>query len=1074
MNQNSLYLGKTPISRRYHHGHTLNGRTCEDRWRKDSDYSKLPYFPEKVAEYPIGDLHDWDTRPYLLKDPYITSPKDQGEDIRSPEVYDVDECVENPDEYFNDAILRSIEAAGKKGAYKVLKRYKARPHQAAVCMTVQELWTGRTIVVPLNLCPRFGKDLFHFAVFDAVENSGLDTMVFCGYWLGANESIIETRKEYWDICHNIKVIKPNYDEYLEAKKNGHRIFIDQSLHVDSDTIDPRLLEKLESTPTLVVVDEADFGAWTPLSKSVLNQYVDCGDNNLVLLSTGTNIARAMIGSKENLVQEPIIVSYLDMLEEQLKGHETLEDLVKVALLKLQIPQKIINEWRNLEGEKIPTMTKIWSRRNSHIIKLMLATLFYDEEMGTDLFNLYAERYKRIDHPAFQMFVPVTKKDVDNIVAIGNKVAPHLEWVALHGDEHTNRSCEKDIQDLIDNSDKEGTVIVSCSMGARSFSVPNIIGVVNCIDGGSIGASTQRASRCLTPGCGKEYGLIVDFCFDSEKTSTFETDLLSTALDSNPSDLTSAVRRVYGLVQFLKKDDEGYLIELTESDVGSYITSDANIKEMACAEIDILGITERLSYLNSVLNGVKSNDASGFPSPIDNAKNYIPSPPKEEKEKIKEKDLKAVRVAQQVVKTSGNVYFLAPNATSFLEGLALVAADEQKNEEYKKLVGNGADVIIKDLYQHLPAKKLNIIFTRVSNSTNYEDKYFKSHLSSHSTGILNLTKLQEGSHVYGAKEPDAAVMEELEILSKDNDVTVVACNEGYIEFYKKKGYNTITISQYFSKQFNMRFTGALANPPYIKNLHLEFLLKNLQTSDYVQQVHPSGWLYRTEKKVERDVKSELKGRLKKLTIINGNTTFSGTEFQAPLVVTEAVKEHDGLIEVHYETSGNTYYIESLDDFPTGFWEPKQQHLDLIKKVKSLDGDRLRSEKCKDQKHFLKCPEISGDGRSKDPTKMCKDDFWTFFYDGSDLKGEIKKTGRCFVLNSESEVNSLRLFLRTKFARFCFSISKVTVHCYISRYLKNVPVPPLDREWDEESVYDYFNISKEDRKYIDNFIPTFYKW
>ena len=72
MKGNSLYIGKTNVSHEYHHGHTLNGRLCEDRWRKDKDYSKLPYFPEKVGEYPIGDLHDWDTRPHLLKDPLIS------------------------------------------------------------------------------------------------------------------------------------------------------------------------------------------------------------------------------------------------------------------------------------------------------------------------------------------------------------------------------------------------------------------------------------------------------------------------------------------------------------------------------------------------------------------------------------------------------------------------------------------------------------------------------------------------------------------------------------------------------------------------------------------------------------------------------------------------------------------------------------------------------------------------------------------------------------------------------------------------------------------------------------------
>ena len=93
MKDNFLYLGSSNSSHRYHMGHTLDGRLCEDRWRKDAAYSKLPYFPTKIGEYPIGDMLDWNIRPHVLEDPYITSPKDEGEDLRSPEIYDVDKCA---------------------------------------------------------------------------------------------------------------------------------------------------------------------------------------------------------------------------------------------------------------------------------------------------------------------------------------------------------------------------------------------------------------------------------------------------------------------------------------------------------------------------------------------------------------------------------------------------------------------------------------------------------------------------------------------------------------------------------------------------------------------------------------------------------------------------------------------------------------------------------------------------------------------------------------------------------------------------------------------------------------------
>lgn len=52
-------------------------------------------------------------------------------------------------------------------------------------------------------------------------------------------------------------------------------------------------------------------------------------------------------------------------------------------------------------------------------------------------------------------------------------------------------------------------------------------------------------------------------------------------------------------------------------------------------------------------------------------------------------------------------------------------------------------------------------------------------------------------LYLAKEPDNAVMQELPILAKKGELTVVACIEGYLEFYQKMGYNTINLETFYS-------------------------------------------------------------------------------------------------------------------------------------------------------------------------------------------------------------------------------------------------------------------------------------
>ena len=289
-----------------------------------------------------------------------------------------------------------------------------------------------------------------------------------------------------------------------------------------------------------------------------------------------------------------------------------------------------------------------------------------------------------------------------------------------------------------------------------------------------------------------------------------------------------------------------------------------------------------------------------------------------------------------------------------------------------------------------------------------------------------------------------------------------------------GLSGANLTKNYSDFSDMNFTVGVGNPPYIKNTHLEFLLSNIDHCGYVALTHPAGWLFRTENSLEREVKQKLKGRLRKLVIYNGNTTFLGAKFQCPLVITYVVPKHEGPIELHYKSSGNTYYIDSLDDMPTGLWEPNEQQLELVSMIKNNQSRRVSDlVSVKSSQFFIKCPEISGDGRSMDKEKLCKDDFFTFFYPGSDLSGEKKTTGRRLVVSSESEVDFLKSYLMTKFARFCLSIEKITTHLYISRYLQNVPLPPLDRDWDDASVYRYFGLSGEQIKYIDDLIPNFYK-
>ena len=638
----------------------------------------------------------------------------------------------------------------KNGVVKVQKYFSPRPHQAWVNQQIIARYDrSRTVIQPLNLCARFGKTLQALSLF---KDSGLQVMIVAAHWLAANNSFVSTVNERFDIAADVKVIKPDYQEFKVAIDKGQRVLIDVSLHTEVDKIDPLLISALQDYQSLIYIDEADFGAWTESSRQTANQFVNT-NNNLVCVATGTNIDRALIGTCGH-VEEPITVAYLDLIEAkrgqgylfQLGGfcsdnpqywQDTLSDIVEVDVLSLDAGEDLVDELNDLTDEKRPNMAKVFAKRNSHIQTKIIKSLLVDEDYGADIFGMYAEQYGSIEHPAVMMFIPGTKADIDNLVKIGKSIAPHYNWIGLHGNDHTNRTAEDAVKNAIE-SGGEKTIIISCSMGARSFSVPNIIAVVNCKDGGSVGAAVQQASRCFTPGCDKTTGLVVNYSFNSERTSSFETDLISTAIQYDPSDTEGAIRRVFGLANFYKgRDDEGRMISLSQTDFLEYVTSPENLNNMGKATIDIKGLVSNNELLE-ILQGIqsKSSTSKEWKGVINKAVTYIKSDEVKEKgeqdeEKKAIRDL--VKKINSVVECTSNTYYLAPNSSTFKDCLSEIACNPNKNAEYNRLVGVDAEVVYNEIVPFLNESIMNLIINKADKLDSMDN--FASSSSKHSSDNL---------------------------------------------------------------------------------------------------------------------------------------------------------------------------------------------------------------------------------------------------------------------------------------------------------------------------------------------------
>lgn len=330
-------------------------------------------------------------------------------------------------------------------------------------------------------------------------------------------------------------------------------------------------------------------------------------------ASGTNVQRL---AKCSTSIDGVIYSAYSQLEQSEPGIVKRKFYcTEVTTLKTEVEQ--------LNETVMPSWLKIWGKplANQAFIGKLLQALTGEDTLRREI-NLSAMTDTPID--CFMMLVSANKKEMKQIGEIAARTIPEWHVKILNGDFTTNRNAEDETTEEINKAriaGKKGVIIIANQMGSRSYSIPAIQSTVIAFDRGSVDATLQKVSRCLTPpnkektmyneSTDKAYGYIVDLSFDPNRAENIEKIILEEAIQVQRSgdaeDFASAVKYVLSSVDMFKMNGYGIPVEVSEAEMFKIFGDNDTMLRVADISVDVQAAVNSgmFDILSSVTVGSKS-------------------------------------------------------------------------------------------------------------------------------------------------------------------------------------------------------------------------------------------------------------------------------------------------------------------------------------------------------------------------------------------------------------------------------------------------------------------------------------
>lgn len=583
----------------------------------------------------------------------------------------------------------------------------------------------------LGACPRFGKTTTMLALFSHPDVRAR-VLVVSAFWQSSLHSFEDDAHKFLDFGDLVVLdakSDPEFGSKLAAalhagKKVVALVSLVKSRENDGYLERYRKFHELADDDKIVFTDEADFGAHRTNAQEVV-RYIR--GNAFLVVATGTNIDRAGKPYELDRVHE---VTYFELLlsrtpeyQATFKKREELpwklddnlgQRLPSVEFYQLRYP--VIDCGKELLDERdLPSWTKVCQRpsKATGFIHSMFKTLWYGENRRVphlalrNVFKGYAPRGTMV-----WLGEATRRESLKEFAVVLRSALPTVKVIELHGEITTGQESELLVEGVLNEMGREpqytdGFIILSCKMGARSFSIPQIDTVILAYDEGSAAQTAQKMSRCLTPEHGNSHkvGRVVSISFSPTRTDLLDYPIAETAgryADRTGLDFPTAARALLKSIPFFTVDSEGDTSAIDPDDYLGRILELRNLSKLIAVKTNYDAILGDPDQLEGLLEFNREGRPRAGEAPEGGQKGkgfrekrgYQKGEPKPDEQKERESLLK--EMADRILIITDNVGVIAGlgGERTLRASVGNIIADQELEESFRHTFGGHPKLLLQ--------------------------------------------------------------------------------------------------------------------------------------------------------------------------------------------------------------------------------------------------------------------------------------------------------------------------------------------------------------------------------------------